>query len=103
MNIEGRSAYPRRIPWSNNRDPAGIHYRGSKVFRELMDGRPLAELQAAYITLRRLRCQSGVIDALEFARGMVDYKPQRRTRRGILHFWETNLGLTPPVSANFSR
>ena len=52
-------------------DPAGIPYRGSEVFRELMDGRPLAELRAAYITLRRLNCQSGVIDALEFARGTI--------------------------------
>jgi len=53
-------------------DAAGIPYRGSEVFRELMEGRPLAELRAAYVTLRRLDCQSGVIDALEFARGIVD-------------------------------
>lgn len=53
-------------------DPAGIPYRGSEVFRELMEGRPLAELRAAYVTLRRLHCQSGVIDALELARGTID-------------------------------
>ena len=53
-------------------DPAGIPYRGSDVFRELRDGRPLTELRAAYVTLRRLGCQSGVIDALEVARGVID-------------------------------
>ncbi len=50
-------------------DPAGIPYRGSEVFRELLEGRSLAELRAAYVTLRRLGCQSGVIDALELAVG----------------------------------
>jgi hypothetical protein len=53
-------------------DPAGIPYRGTLVFRELMEGRPLAELRAAYATLRRLNCQSGVIDALETAYGEAD-------------------------------
>lgn len=53
-------------------DPAGIPYRGSEVFRELIEGRPIEQLGAAHVTLRRLRCQFGVIDALEFARGKVD-------------------------------
>ncbi|HMP04727.1 MAG TPA: hypothetical protein PJ982_00115 [Lacipirellulaceae bacterium] len=53
-------------------DPAGIPYRGGGVFRELMEGRPLAELRAAYVTLRRMNCQGGVIDALELARGTLD-------------------------------
>ena len=55
----------RGLEMPSHRDSAGIAYRGSEVFRELMDGRPLAELRAAYITLRHLNCQSGVIDALE--------------------------------------
>jgi hypothetical protein len=55
-------------------DPAGIPYRGSEVFRELMDGRPIEELRAAYVTFRRLNCQSGLIDALEFARGVMNSK-----------------------------
>jgi hypothetical protein len=62
----------RELEMPSHRDPAGIPYRGNEVFRELMDGRPLAELRAAYITLRRLNCQSGLIDALETARGVVD-------------------------------
>lgn len=62
----------RGLTMPSHLDPAGIPYRGSEVFRELMEGRPLAELRAAYVTLRRLECQSGVIDALEFARGVVD-------------------------------
>lgn len=51
-------------------DPAGIPYRGSDVFRELVEGRSIAELRAAYVTLRRLGCQPGVIDALELATGV---------------------------------
>ena len=62
----------RELEMPSHRDPAGIPYRGSDVFRELMDGRPLSELRAAYITLRRLNCQSGLIDALEIVRGVVD-------------------------------
>ena len=62
----------RELEMPGDRDAAGIPYRGSDVFRELMDGRPLAELRAAYITLRRLNCQSGVIDALEIVRGVID-------------------------------
>lgn len=62
----------RELEMPGDRDPAGIPYRGSDVFRELMDGRPLSELRAAYITLRRLNCQSGVIDALEIVRGVID-------------------------------
>jgi len=62
----------RGLAMPGDADPAGVPYRGNEVFRELMDGRPLAELRAAYITLRRLNCQSGLIDALETARGVVD-------------------------------
>ena len=62
----------RELEMPSHRPPAGIPYRGSDVFRELMEGRPLAELRAAYITLRRLNCQSGVIDALEIVRGVID-------------------------------
>ena len=62
----------RELEMPSHRDPAGIPYRGSDVFRELMDGRPLGELRAAYITLRRLNCQSGIIDALEIVRGVID-------------------------------
>lgn len=62
----------RKLEMPSHRDPAGIPYRGSDVFRELMDGRPLSELRAAYITLRRLNCQSGIIDALEIVRGVID-------------------------------
>ena len=62
----------RALEMPSHLDPAGIPYRGSDVFRELMDGRPLSELRAAYITLRRLNCQSGLIDALEIARGVID-------------------------------
>ena len=62
----------RELEMPSHLDPAGIPYRGNEVFRELMEGRPLDELRAAYITLRRLDCQSGVIDALETARGVVD-------------------------------
>lgn len=54
-------------------DPAGIPYRGSEVFRERLEGRSIAELRAAYVTLRRLGCQSGVIDALELAVGVDEY------------------------------
>ncbi len=62
----------RELQMPSHRDPAGIPYRGSDVFRELMDGRRLLELRAAYVTLRRLNCQSGVIDALEIVRGVID-------------------------------
>ena len=62
----------RELEMPSHLDPAGIPYRGSDVFRELMDGRPLSELRAAYITLRRLNCQSGLIDALEIVRGVID-------------------------------
>lgn len=58
-------------------DPAGIPYRGTEVFRELMDGRSIEELRAAYVTLRRLACQSGVIDGLEFALGVEDVESPR--------------------------
>ena len=62
----------RELEMPSHRDPAGIPYRGSDVFRELMEGRPLSELRAAYVTLRRLGCQSGVIDALEIVRGTLE-------------------------------
>jgi hypothetical protein len=62
----------RALSMPGDRDPAGIPYRGSEVFRELMEQRPIVELGAAYVTLRRLNCQSGVIDALETARGVAD-------------------------------
>jgi hypothetical protein len=62
----------RMLEMPSHLDPAGIPYRGSEVFRELMEGRPLEELRAAYVTLRRMNCQCGVIDALEFARGAID-------------------------------
>lgn len=53
-------------------DPAGIPYRGTEVFRELMDGRSLDVLATAYVTLRRLNAQSGVLDAIETALGVAD-------------------------------
>lgn len=60
----------RSLTMPGGADAAGIPYRGSDVFRELVEGRSLAELRAAYVTLRRLGCQSGVIDALELATGI---------------------------------
>lgn len=62
----------RGLSMPSSLDPAGIPYRGSEIFRELMEGRSVAELRAAYVTLRRLDCQSGVIDALELAQGAGD-------------------------------
>jgi hypothetical protein len=62
----------RELAMPSHMDPAGIPYRGSEVFRELMEGRPLAELRAACVTLRRMDCQSGIIDAAGFARGTLD-------------------------------
>jgi hypothetical protein len=52
----------RELAMPSHLDPAGIPYRGSEVFHELMEGRPLAELRAAYVTLRRMNCQRWVID-----------------------------------------
>ena len=63
-------------------DPAGIPYRGSEVFRELMEGRPIEELRAAYVAFRRLGCQSGVIDALEFAQGTDEDLPNEFGHKG---------------------
>lgn len=62
----------RSLSMPGGADPAGIPYRGTEVFRELMDGRSIEELGAAYVTFRRLKCQTGVIDALETAWGVVD-------------------------------
>lgn len=62
----------RSLEMPSRRDPAGIPYRGTVVFREIMDGRSIEELRAAYVAFRRLDCQSGVIDALETALGIVD-------------------------------
>jgi len=59
----------RALAMPGGKDTAGIPYRGSDFFRELVEGRSLAELRAAYVTFRRLGCQSGVIDALELALG----------------------------------
>jgi hypothetical protein len=61
-----------QLSMPSTRDPAGIPYRGTDVFHELLDGRSINELRAAYVTLRRLGCQSGVIDALELAQGAAD-------------------------------
>ncbi len=62
----------RALAMPGDRDPAGIPYRGTDVFRELMEGRPIEELRAAYVAFRRLGCQSGVVDALETAWGVDD-------------------------------
>lgn len=62
----------RELSMPSGRDPAGIPYRGSDVFRELLKGRSLAILRAAYVTLRRLNAQAGVINALEIGHGVVD-------------------------------
>lgn len=62
----------RSLSMPGGRDSAGIPYRGTEVFRELMEGRSIGELRAAYVTFRRLDCQTGVIDALEFALGIDD-------------------------------
>ncbi len=53
------------------RDAAGIPHRGTPVFREQLDGRSIRELAAAYIELRLMGAQSGVIDAIETAEGIV--------------------------------
>jgi hypothetical protein len=53
------------------RDSAGVALRGSLVFHPCLDNRPIAQLGAAYAYLRNRACQSGLIDALEVAAGIV--------------------------------
>lgn len=62
----------RAIEAPTSRDDAGIARRGALVFREALDGRSIAELAAAYVELRMLGAQSGVIDALETTCGLPD-------------------------------
>lgn len=53
----------------SGRDAAGIALRGANVFREQVNGHRIKELAAAYIELRQLGAQSGLIDALETSVG----------------------------------
>lgn len=55
-----------------SRDAAGIARRGSLVFREHLEGRTIKELAAAYIELRMLGAQTGLVDAVETAYGIPD-------------------------------
>jgi hypothetical protein len=55
-----------------SRDAAGIARRGSPVFREHLEGRTIKELAAAYIELRMLGAQMGLVDAVETAYGIPD-------------------------------
>jgi hypothetical protein len=65
----------RAIEAPTSRDAAGIARRGSLVFREHLEGRSIRELAAAYIELRMLGAQSGLIDALETVHGTPDSEP----------------------------
>ena len=62
----------RAIEAPTSRDAAGIARRGSLVFREHLDGKSIAELAAAYIELRMLGAQTGLVDAIETAYGIPD-------------------------------
>lgn len=62
----------RAIEAPTSRDAAGIARRGSLVFREHLDGKTIAELAAAYIELRMLGAQTGLVDAIETAYGIPD-------------------------------
>jgi hypothetical protein len=55
-----------------SRDAAGIARRGSLVFREHLEGRSIRELAAAYVELRMLGAQTGLVDAIETACGIPD-------------------------------
>ncbi len=61
----------RAIPAPVGRDSAGVARRGSLVFHPCLDNRPIAELGAAYVYLRGRACQSGLVDAIELAAGIV--------------------------------
>ena len=54
------------------RDDAGIAYRGGEVLREVMEGAPITELAALYVTLFRQAAGTVVMDALIFASGIED-------------------------------
>ena len=56
----------------SGRDAAGIALRGAALFREQLNGHNIKELAAAYIELRQLGAQSGVIDAIETAVGSMN-------------------------------
>jgi hypothetical protein len=65
----------RGIEAVTGRDAADIARRGSLVFHEHLEGRSIRELAAAYIELRLLGAQTGVIDAIETAYGIVGEPP----------------------------
>lgn len=70
--MQGILADLRNIDAPTSRDAAGIARRGSLVFREHLEGRSIKELAAAYIELRLLGAQIGVIDAIETTCGVPD-------------------------------
>ena len=53
------------------RDAAGIPYRGGEVLREVMEGAPIAELAALYVTLFRQAAGTVALDPVIFACGTV--------------------------------
>ena len=62
----------RAIEAPTSRDAAGIARRGSLVFREHLEGRSIRELAAAYVELRMLGAQTGLVDTIETAYGIPD-------------------------------
>ena len=69
--MRGILADLRSIEVVSGRDAAGIPHRGASVYREHLEGRSIRELAAAYVELRLLGAQAGVIDAIETAEGTI--------------------------------
>ena len=70
--IQGILSDLRAIEAPTSRDAAGIARRGSQTFREHLEGRSIRELAAAYVELRMLGAQTGLVDTIETTCGIPD-------------------------------